>query len=208
MITNLSQDISNYILHEMSNSVGSLNINLELIEKGQFSKDILELVKEIRIHCAIQIEYFRYLYGSSTQKKSIGDLVKLSKEFLKYQSANIILSEALPTDLILDAMYGKFLLAFINMLALSMKSEGEINVYGQQEDKFKIRVFALRKNLRESSVENIEEILRAATHKTALSNNIVAYYLQNLRELSKTQKLEQDYNIIVDDNIIEFSFYV
>lgn len=208
MITNLSQDISNYILHEMSNSIGSLNINLELIEKGQFSKDVLELVKEIRIHCTIQIEYFRYLYGSSSQKKSIGDLVKLSKEFLKYQSANIILSEALPTDLILSAMHGKFLLAFINILTLSMKGEGEINIYEQQEDKFKIRVFALRENLRESSVENIEEILRYATHKTALSTNIVAYYLQSLIELSKKQKLDHNYNIIVDDNIIELNFCV
>lgn len=208
MITTLSQDISSYILHEMSNSVGSLNINLELIEKGKFSKDILELVKEIRIHCATQIEYFRYLYGSSNQQKTIGDLVRLSKEFLKYQSANIILSEALPTDFMFDAIHSKFLLSFINMLALSMKGEGEVNIYGQQEDRFKIRVFALRKNLRESSIENIEEILRSATHKTVLANNIVAYYLQNLRELSKTQKLDYDYNIIVDDNTIEFSFYV
>jgi len=193
MITNLSQDISTYILHEISNSVGSLNINLELIEKGQISKDILELSKEIRIHCATQIEYFKYLYGSSNQKKSIDDLVKLSREFLRYQSTNIILSEALPTDLVLDAMYGKFLLAFINILALNMKEEGEINIYGQQKDRLKIKVLAARKNLRSGSIENIEEILCSTTYKVTLSNNIVAYYLQSLRELSKTRKLDYDY---------------
>jgi len=208
MIANLSQDVSTYILHEISNSVGSLNINLELIEKGQYSKDVLELIKEIRGHCAIQLEYFKYLYGSSTQKRSIGDLVKLSREFLKYQSAKIILSEALPIDLTLDAMCSKFLLAFINILALSMINEGEINIYGKQESKFNIRILALRKNLRESAVENIQEILNSDTHKILLSNNIVAYYLQSLRELSKTQKLGYDYNDILDDNIIEFSFYV
>ncbi|AVP87310.1 hypothetical protein phytr_3580 [Candidatus Phycorickettsia trachydisci] len=208
MIANLSQDISTYILHEISNSVGSLNINLELIEKGQYSKDVLELIKEIRIHCGVQIEYFRYLYGSSNQKRSIGDLIKLSREFLKYQSAKIILSEELSIDFMLDAMHSKFLLAFINILALSMKNQGEINIHGRQEDKLSIRILASRKNLREASVENIQEILRFATHKIVLSNNIVAYYLQSLKELSKTQKLDYDYNIIVDDDVIEFSFYV
>src|SRR6476659_9492019 len=210
MNTLFCQNVVGYILHEISNTVSSLNINLELLDSGNFSNDLLTFLKEIRLHHSAQIEYFRYLYSSSMQEKSIGDLIRLSQDFLKYYPIKILLLNAKFSKIMINSNYGKYLLIFINIVAPYICNNAVIgiNCLKQRELKHKISILISQESFKKFSLQSVASELTSPfleKHNTS-SGKVLACYLQNLREFSKT--LEQDCSITIDNESIEFSFCV
>ncbi len=202
MSLKLSQNIASYICHEMANSIGALDGNMEFLDSDNpYQKDALDIIRHASRHLVSRVRYLRALYGSKTTSSSLGEIMNLAAEvFVDTRSLfNFNIPELKNADL--NDLDAKLLLAFIQIAHSDMPFYGSIEVNVTLVDSgYKIKVSSVSSKIR--TKDNLYQILNNADVEQSISPaNVVAYYV---RQLSQEP---QKYKILINPGKVDYIFY-
>jgi hypothetical protein len=204
MLIQLSENISSHICHELANSIGALDSNLEFLgSESLYAKEALEIVKQASAHSVNKLRYFRQLYGSNARHSNLGELVKLAECMFKGAVSKLKFNSNGFDNMHLDIIPSKLLLSFIYIAHGDLPYGGFIDIEISPEsgsEIYQIRVSSNSEKLKPRP--NINKILVGLEPLEEMSpRNVIAYYVKYL-----TDKQPDKFKIIMSPQKIDYIF--
>jgi hypothetical protein len=202
MLLKLVENVASYICHELANSIGALDSNLEFLEnENPYRQEALEIVKQASQHSVSRIKYLRSLYGSKQKTSYIEEIIDLATGILAGTHSLLNFNSPEFKDVHLEVIDEKLLLAFIYIAYSDMPYGGNIEVnITLADENYKIKVSSVSNKIK--TKRNLYQILNTLDESQDMSpGNVIAYYVKKLTEHHKK------YKILIDSNKIDYIFY-
>lgn len=204
MLIKLSENISSHICHELANSIGALDGNIEFLESdNEYANEALSIIKQASSHSVFKLRYLRQLYGFNSSPQHLETLIKLSEDAFKSAVSKLKFNINTSEQIKFDLLSGKLFLAFIYIAYGDMPYGGYIDIninHDSSSDINEVRISSISEKLKIRP--NIHEILTGVDLIDEMSpRNVLAFYIKHLASEEKHR-----YKIVISQNRIDYIF--
>jgi hypothetical protein len=201
MSLKLAQNISSYICHELANSIGVLDGNIEFLgTDNPYQEDAIDLIKHASKHSVARLRYLRTLYGTKQTPSRIQEIINLAAQILSDTHSALHFDSPEFQDAYLEAIDEKLLLAFIYIAHSDMPYGGDIEAKITLTDSgYKIKISSISDKIKTKN--NLYQILNDTNVGDNISpTNAIAHYVKYLTQGA------QKYKILINSGKIDYAF--